>query len=469
MIAYRVLRACGRLALRWFYRDIEVAGMERVPSTGPALLASNHPNALVDALVIGCTLRRPVTLTAKATLLDNPITRSVLRAAGVVPLRRASDDTQRGTGGLLDPSRNANAFAAVLDVLEDDGIVLLFPEGKSHSEPELAPLKTGLARIALMAGEDRHLDVPIIPVGLTFERKWEPRSRVLMHVGIPIRTEASLPNVDVATLTRRVDAGLRAVTLNFTSADDAQRVLAMSATLAEVLDEFRPLNAPDPPLADRVRVAQRINTIAPRLTKLPPDVVMRIERFLERLAEFEQATQSNGIPASDVAMPTSIGRGVWFAIRESFIGAIAGPLALWGRVNHWLPVRIARWLALRMSKLPDEPAMNTIVAGLVLVLVFYSAQIAIVAWAVGWIAAVVYAISLPMSATWDFRYADRLRRVFTRIRTYRQFRKKPELHARLLAELAWLRTEVAELQVVVDDGSNRNESSLTASSSDDRE
>ena len=456
MIAYRVLRACGRLALRWFYRDVEVAGMERLPSTGPALLASNHPNALVDALVIGCTLHRPVTLTAKATLLDNPITRSLLRAAGVVPLRRATDDTRRGTGGLLDPSRNANAFAAVLDILADNGIVLLFPEGKSHSEPELAPLKTGLARITLMARDDRHLDVPIIPVGLTFERKWEPRSRVLMHVGTPIRTGRSAPNVDVATLTRRVDAGLRAVTLNFASADDAQRVLAMSATLTEILDEFRPLHAPDPPLADRVRVAQRINTITPHLTELPPDVAMRIERFLERLTEFERATQSNGIATSDVGMTTSIGRGVWFAIRESFIGAIAGPLALWGRVNHWLPVRTARWLALRTSKLPDEPAMNTIIAGLVSVLVFYSVQIAIVAWAFGWIAAVVYTISLPASATWDFRYADRLRRAFARIRTYRRFRKEPDLHAWLLAELAWLRTEVTELQVIVDDGSNRN-------------
>jgi len=127
MIAYRVLRELGRLALRWFYRDVEVVGLERLPSSGPALLASNHPNALVDALVIGCTLRRPVTLTAKATLLENPLTRSLLRAAGVVPLRRASDDARSGAGGMLDPSRNANAFAAVLDVLEQGGIVLLFP------------------------------------------------------------------------------------------------------------------------------------------------------------------------------------------------------------------------------------------------------------------------------------------------------------------------------------------------------
>ena len=44
MIAYRALRALGGLALRWFYREIEVIGMERLPVEGPMLLASNHPN-----------------------------------------------------------------------------------------------------------------------------------------------------------------------------------------------------------------------------------------------------------------------------------------------------------------------------------------------------------------------------------------------------------------------------------------
>ena len=78
----------------------------------------------------------------------------------------------------------------MLDVLEQGGIVLVFPEGKSHSDPELAPLKTGLARMALMARDERHLTVPIVPVGLTFERKWEPRSRVLMYVGRPVSADA---------------------------------------------------------------------------------------------------------------------------------------------------------------------------------------------------------------------------------------------------------------------------------------
>ena len=357
MIAYRTLRALGRLALRWFYREVEVVGLEHLPATGPVLLASNHPNALVDALVIGCTLRRPITLTAKATLLENPATRALLRVAGVVPLRRASDALRSGggTAGGLDPARNADAFAAVLDVLEGGGVVLIFPEGKSHSDPALAPLKTGLARIATMARTERGLPpVPIVPVGLTFERKWEPRSRVLMCLGAPIvggNEGTGQPN-DVAALTQRVDGGLRAVTLNFRSADEARRVLSVSAVLADVLDEFRPLHAPYTPLENRVRIAHRVAAVGPQLSGLSPSVQPRVQRFVTRLASFERLVDANGIATSDVHMSASATAGAWFAIRELFIAMAAGPLALWGRINHWVPVRIARGLALRVSRTP---------------------------------------------------------------------------------------------------------------------
>ena len=288
MIAYRLLRALGKLALRWFYRDTEVIGLERIPARGPALLASNHPNALVDALVIGCTLRRPVTLTAKATLLRNPLTRGLLRIVGVVPLQRASDAAHSGAGAALDPARNADSFAAVLDVLDAGGLVLLFPEGKSHSDPELAPLKTGLARIAVMAHRDRRCGAPIIPIGLTFERKWQPRSRILIHIGMPIVASDGIPNVfdPVANLTRRVDAALREVTLNFRTSAEERRVLSVSTTLAEILDDFRPLGTPDPPLATTVRLSHRLNEIAPTLPTLALDVghsCGAIHRSIERL------------------------------------------------------------------------------------------------------------------------------------------------------------------------------------------
>src|SRR4051812_30673510 len=89
---YRALRAAADVALHWYYADVVVQGGERIPAHGPLIITANHPNALVDALVVGTTMRRRVLLTAKATLFENPLLAAVFRAVGVVPLRRARDE-----------------------------------------------------------------------------------------------------------------------------------------------------------------------------------------------------------------------------------------------------------------------------------------------------------------------------------------------------------------------------------------
>ena len=330
--------------------------------------------------------------------------------------------------------------------------MLLFPEGKSHSDPTLAPLRTGLARIAVMARDERRLEsIPIIPIGLTFERKWEPRSRVLMRIGTPIRIEHLAPNAKEAltAITDQIDAGLRDVTLNFRTPQEARRILTISTMLAEVLDNFRPLTAPDPPLAESVRVAQRISAIVPQLSDLAWPLRVRIEHFLDRLSHFETILDQSAIAAGDVQMSTRTPPGLWFGVRELLIGVFGGPFALWGRVNHWIPVRTARAIALRTSRAADEPAMNTIVAGVVLVLAFYTAQITLASWAFGWVIALAYAGSLPVSATWDFRYTDRVRRGMARVRTYFRLRRDHALHERLRDDLGWLRREVVCLDALL--------------------
>jgi hypothetical protein len=100
--------------------------------------------------------------------------------------------------------------------------------------------------------------------------------------------------------------------------------------------------------------------------------------------------------------------------------------------------------------------MNTIVAGLVLVLSFYAAQTTLVALGFGPTAAALYAASLPLSATWDIRYADRRRHATARVRTYLRFRREPALHRELLGELTWLRAEALALNAAVDQAAASN-------------
>jgi 1-acyl-sn-glycerol-3-phosphate acyltransferase len=184
---YRILRWVAGVALHWFYRDIRIVGRERIPSRGPLLIAANHQNALVDSLVIGWLVPRPVTMTAKATLANNPIIAAIFRLLGVVPLRRMHDESAPAGASAPRQDRNQCAFREILNVLENSGTVLFFPEGKSHNGHSLEPLKTGLARLALQARTERGITgLNILPIGLLFEDKGTPGTVLGAYIGKPI-------------------------------------------------------------------------------------------------------------------------------------------------------------------------------------------------------------------------------------------------------------------------------------------
>jgi 1-acyl-sn-glycerol-3-phosphate acyltransferase len=208
---YNVLRWINGVALHWFYRDIRITGRERIPVRGPLLIAANHQNALVDSLIVAWVVPRRIAMTAKATLTENPLVALLFRILGVVPLRRVSDEGGKSNGASPDRSRNTEAFREILDLLEQRRAVLIFPEGKSHNEAGLEPLKTGLARLALRARDERSIKgVTILPLGLIFEDKGAPGTIVGACVGEPIEMD-SWPATDHAGLTKEIARRLRGV------------------------------------------------------------------------------------------------------------------------------------------------------------------------------------------------------------------------------------------------------------------
>ncbi len=208
---YQLLRWINGIALHWFYRDIRIIGTENIPADAPLLIACNHQNALVDSLIVAWVVPRRITMTAKATLVKNPLIALLFRILGVVPLRRVSDEVRKSDGSPVNRSRNAEAFREILDLLEHRGAVLIFPEGKSHNEAGLEPLKSGLARLALQARDKRSIEgVAILPLGLVFEDKGVPGTIAGVHIGKPIEMD-SWPATDHVALTEEIATRLRGV------------------------------------------------------------------------------------------------------------------------------------------------------------------------------------------------------------------------------------------------------------------
>src|SRR5262245_27862709 len=201
-LGYRLVRFVVRTLLRLFYARIEVVGHERIPLTGPLIIAANHHNAAVDAMLIIATIPRPIRVLAKAPLFVNPIVGPFLRLMGAVPVHRRAEAGD-------DPRKNDELFAAAIGALRDGGTLLIFPEGVSTPRPTLLPLRTGAARILLGAecAGGSPLGTTILPIGLVLDDAGTfRRASGVVMIGNPV------PLSDVLARGESDESAVRAVT-----------------------------------------------------------------------------------------------------------------------------------------------------------------------------------------------------------------------------------------------------------------
>src|SRR5580692_4975034 len=157
-IADRLMRSLARVLVHVFFRRVDIDHPERIRKSGPTVLVANHRNGLVDGLLLMAALDRYPRFLGKATLFRIPVLWPFLKLGGVVPIHRAQDGVS--TAG------NTGAFAVPNRLLARGGMVAVFPEGISHDEPELQPLRTGAARIALGASAAGLGHAETVAVGL---------------------------------------------------------------------------------------------------------------------------------------------------------------------------------------------------------------------------------------------------------------------------------------------------------------
>ncbi len=171
-------RRLVRRLMRLYYPTIEVSHRERIPAAGAVLFVANHPNSLLDPVVIGWAAQRPVHFFAKAPLFEVPVFGACLHALGMVPAYRGADDPAQ-------VRRNLETLRAGADCLARGEAVGIFPEGKTHDLTRVEMIRTGAARLALQAAA-AGAQVIIVPLGLNYERKERFRSAVWVCVGQPI-------------------------------------------------------------------------------------------------------------------------------------------------------------------------------------------------------------------------------------------------------------------------------------------
>jgi 1-acyl-sn-glycerol-3-phosphate acyltransferase len=432
VIAYRFLRLVFRMAMWAFFSRIEVEGIENVPDFGPLLLVPNHTNALVDGLMVGGCLKRPVTMTVKSTLASNPLLNLMIRAANVICFQRRQD-----VADAADLHVNKLAFARVLERLGQGGAICIFPEGKSYSEPHLQKFKTGAARIAFDYLDEypAGAKLRIIPVGLYFQKKSGFRSRAWIGFGAPVDVDEwsqENPDLDAGDLTRWLEARVRELSLNFDQRARSDLFLRAADLLATQGAAPAELGLrPVPRLAEQVQLVHALQSGFEKLKDSEKDRLAALQGRIERYGE---ALSRHAVAPHEVFLPMHSGRAAFFLLRELELVALGLPMALWGLRNHLLPALLVMGVARKLTHEEDQFATNVIFVSVVAFPLSYILQVAIAAQflAAGWL--LLYMISVPYCGAYALAWFDRVRGAFRRSRSYLLWRVRPGLQQKLATE-----------------------------------
>lgn len=379
-----LVRRLAEALVRLYYPARAVEGRDRIPAGKPLVFVLNHPNGLLDPMVLRVATGIPARFLAKSTLFRNPASRLAMDAFATIPIYRAHESGARAG----DASRNDASFAACRAELAAGGALALFPEGVSHSDPQLRPLKTGAARIALSAEaeHDGTLGVTLVPVGLYYERKALFRSSVLLVVGEPLAVAPRLADYrrdergTVAALTDAIDARLDEVVLQAESRD-------LLAGIARVARWTRDEDETGDLAAQHLRARELADAYA-RLRARDPE---RVAAIAAEVRAYTRVLRQLGIRDPWALELAPLRPGALAAALARLI--LAAPLAVVGAVMGWIPYRLAGQIATRATR--DEDVLGTakLLAGAAFLTVAWAieATAAALAWGPLWGASVFVA------------------------------------------------------------------------------
>jgi len=442
---YSSVRVVGRFWLWFFFKDVAVVGVDRVPAAGPVLLCINHPNNLIDSLLVAGMLRRKVHYLATAALFRNPLVARFLAACGAIPIYRKQDDPDR-------MDRNTDAFAACYRALERGDLIGIYPEGTTHAERRVQRIKTGAARIALeYQAAGRGAPLSLIPVGLTFDARKAFRGHVRVSFGEPIALTAYAavyrdePAKAVEALTTAIQWGMEAEILHVARPERQHLIRAVEelyrGDLIRELQEERGLGARQ---IDPLRLSRAIADAAAHFEERDPQRVEQlwaaVQRYHALLAAYQVRDQAVRSRAQRPAARTRL--------RRSWEASLGLPFFAYGLLVNGLPYLLPRWLARRTARKETDYATTRLLASVAAFPLFWTLETWLVWRLLGLPWALGFALSLPVSGLIAYRYLGGMSRLQSQLRFGLLALTHRQSAGRLLAERQAL---VAQLERAKDD------------------
>lgn len=412
---------------RLFYRSWKIRGLEKIEPNKPYIFASNHQNALMDALQIALLMKaQPIFLARADIFKKKPIAR-ILNWMKIMPVYRIRD-------GYDSLQKNDEIFEKCAHVLKKGSSLVIFPEGNHGSQRNLRMLKKGLARVAFGAEKATNfeLGLEVVPVGIDYSHYEKFRARVTISIGNPIPVKQFQADFEedaqkgYKALNEQIRTELEPLMIEIPWKNMYDGVMGMRTLYGARFAEKNSL--PYETTFNRFDADKMLISAVRKAHESEPE---KTEKTAKKTATYFKLLKRSKIRDH---VPANAPYGVFKLLIDFLLLIIGFPFFLYGAINHaitfWVPDKLSR------SIIKDTQFRSSVAyaLGFVLLLpIMYILQILLVQLVFhnGWIS-LIYFISLVPMGLFAIHYSFFAKKTLARAVYSSRLRKKNEGVQKLL-------------------------------------
>lgn len=347
-------------SVRWGYRKMEVRGRENIPTDGSVIIAPNHCNTLMDALVVLSSSTGNTVFGARADIFRIPIVAKIMYTGKILPMVRQRD-------GLRNVLKNNETQETIVECLENNAHFCIFPEGKHRPEHSLQPLGKGIFRAALAANAKFGNSKPIyiVPAGLEYGDYFRYRSTSLVTYGKPVNVTEFIRNNPVENEVQLIEplrkelASRMSEMITFLKDDEHLKAKWTLTKMLAICETKKGYGTFGTCLYDSMMKNREIAAAVDKALEQHPE---EMNELLEDVAKFDKARRKKGVSIYSFRK-----------IKNPVLNAIGKGLAALIGLPYWIFSAITAlpmWLTFNIlkTKIRDRAFANTAGFGVRLIL-----------------------------------------------------------------------------------------------------
>lgn len=420
---YYMLFTLVKFYFRIYYRKFTITGQENIPANLPVIFASNHQNALMDALAILFAANRPVVFLARADIFKKAFIARLLYFLKMLPVYRIRD-------GINTMGQNQQVFEQTADILQSGLPLALLPEGTHSPIKRLQQLKKGVCRIAFMTAEasDFKINLHIIPTGIDYTSYSKAGTHLLVnygrHILITDYYDLYRENPQKAIVKLRDDLAIAIKKLMIHVEDEANYQTIQSLTGILVSGYIKEKGLVD----NRVNRFEASREIIERIETASSEKKIDLSQVKIELAEYQNLIDQNKLKDKlfETAPPS------FFNLMVSLIiSVLLFPVHLYGTITNYLPYKLPVLISAKMKDPQFRSSVNFVLSFLFFPLWYLLMFSVMMIFSVKFLPALLIALTCPLTGLFTFYNYIYMRKLGGKFRLLRLKHSHPDIYRQI--------------------------------------